>query len=359
MDRLPVDLNPPAPYGEPAFVFLLMHEYELRGSIPLVKEVTEHFPMGRVHAVLGPDTEHGKKLLGPLAGKVILHDSLGWSGEVPSPAIHITIPLYQGNMGDRDFVGGKTGANYYLNVNPEKVKFDVNTPVSPEKRDEYRRIMGIADRHFVVVAGSLEGPRHYPGCGCIGVKDWSLVHRDLVKDNPGQDIISVVAPRNFKESKGLIAGLSEPDTLFTLSELRSAKRIPPERGSYVVVVDTMGELPELYSIAHAAFVDGSHNILEPAEQAKPVLFMADNSNFPLSLRGLEGCGGGFPIESPLALSAILGCFANDPDYAVETGLKAKRFKGEHAGISGRLVARLQEIAGACTLQEPPRRALRT
>lgn len=67
---------------------------------------------------------------------------------------------------------------------------------------------------------------------------------------------------------------------FGYSVLRRSKMGTEEddgRGHQVVILDTIGELGRLYSLADVVFVGGSfvkvggHNILEPAAHGKPVL----------------------------------------------------------------------------------------
>ena len=66
---------------------------------------------------------------------------------------------------------------------------------------------------------------------------------------------------------------------------RSELPIDAEPRADVVVLDTIGELAQLYQLATAVFVGGSladhggHNILEPAIYGKPVVFGPHMQNF--------------------------------------------------------------------------------
>ena len=65
---------------------------------------------------------------------------------------------------------------------------------------------------------------------------------------------------------------------------RSAWNSVPLAGG-VLLLDTIGELASIYSLADIAFVGGSlaplggHNILEPAQFAKPIVIGPHNQNF--------------------------------------------------------------------------------
>ena len=66
---------------------------------------------------------------------------------------------------------------------------------------------------------------------------------------------------------------------------RSELPIDAEPRADVVVLDTIGELAQLYQVATAVFVGGSladhggHNILEPAVFGKPIVFGPHMQNF--------------------------------------------------------------------------------
>jgi 3-deoxy-D-manno-octulosonic-acid transferase len=65
---------------------------------------------------------------------------------------------------------------------------------------------------------------------------------------------------------------------------RSQWRGEPVRGG-VFLLDSLGELPAVYSVADAAFVGGSlvplggHNILEPAQHGVPIIVGPHTQNF--------------------------------------------------------------------------------
>lgn len=76
----------------------------------------------------------------------------------------------------------------------------------------------------------------------------------------------------------------------------------------VVVLDTVGELADLYRLAAVVFVGGSlvpsggHNMLEPALRRKPVLYGPHTDNFRDSARLLEAAGGALVVKDALELT---------------------------------------------------------
>jgi 3-deoxy-D-manno-octulosonic-acid transferase len=79
----------------------------------------------------------------------------------------------------------------------------------------------------------------------------------------------------------------------------------------VIVLDTVGELAQLYALADVVFVGGSlvavggHNMLEPALRGKPVLFGPYTMNFREPARLLAERGGARVVPDARALAAEL------------------------------------------------------
>ena len=106
------------------------------------------------------------------------------------------------------------------------------------------------------------------------------------------------------------------------------------RGS-VVIVDTVGELAQIYRVASVVFVGGSlaptggHNMLEPALLRKPVLFGPHTTNFRESAELLVEAGGALVVRDGVELDAQIGALLTDPER--------RRLMGEAAfkAVAGR------------------------
>jgi 3-deoxy-D-manno-octulosonic-acid transferase len=86
----------------------------------------------------------------------------------------------------------------------------------------------------------------------------------------------------------------------------------------VVILDTVGELAELYAAAEVVFVGGSlvphggHNVIEPARLGKPVLFGPHTENFREASALLADSGGGRIVDGAAALGArLVGLLADE------------------------------------------------
>jgi len=124
-------------------------------------------------------------------------------------------------------------------------------------------------------------------------------------------LVSIIAPRHSNRV-GLVCELLEASNIEF--SLRSAKA-----QSQVIVVDTMGELFELYGASDCAFVGGSlidlggQNILEPVAWGVPVIHGKFMSNFTWALDVLGKrtvC-----VDNPSELgAAVIEVFSSMPKY---------------------------------------------
>jgi 3-deoxy-D-manno-octulosonic-acid transferase len=96
----------------------------------------------------------------------------------------------------------------------------------------------------------------------------------------------------------------------------------------VVVLDTLGELPGLYSLCTVAFVGGSlvpiggHNILEPAVYAKPLFFGPHMHHFPELATMLCAVGGAVQVQHEAALYAGMAHVLEQPEAGRAMGQRA-------------------------------------
>jgi 3-deoxy-D-manno-octulosonic-acid transferase len=124
---------------------------------------------------------------------------------------------------------------------------------------------------------------------------------------------------------------------------RSAVPPVPPRDA-VVVLDTVGELADLYGWADLAFVGGSlvavggHNVLEPALWGKPVLFGPHTGNFRDAARLLLDARAAEVVDVGPALEAAAARLVRDP------ALRARM------GAAGRAAVAARQGAVAATLE---------
>lgn len=195
-----------------------------------------------------------------------------------------------------------------LGASPERVVVTGNmkhdaSPTSRELVEGWRRQLGLVDTERVWVAGSTHRG-----------EEEAVLEAHAAAQADHLDLALIIAPRHPERA-------GEVQTLVEARGWRAVRRssLPTtERAEAVVVLDTVGELAELYGVADAAFVGGSlvawggHNLLEPARLGKAVLFGPHTSNFREAAAALTASGGGFVVANATELGERLRyLLAND------------------------------------------------
>ena len=118
-------------------------------------------------------------------------------------------------------------------------------------------------------------------------------------------------------------------------------------GADAVLVERVGVLAELYTVASMAYVGGGfhghglHSVLEPAAAGAPVLFGPRHQN-SLAASHLLACGGARTVSNVGALVAALEEWLEDPEKLRRDGRRALDYIEEHRGAAGRTADLLAE-----------------
>ena len=147
------------------------------------------------------------------------------------------------------------------------LKFDVAEQIAQtEETAMLRRQLGISGDSRVLICGSV-----HLGEEIIILKAF----QDLIGRPGMENIRLIIAPRELYDIGRMVASIKSLGFSVTL---RTACSSGPHDGSAVIIVDTLGELKTLYSIADVVVVAGSmlsdlfgHNPIEPAILGKPVI----------------------------------------------------------------------------------------
>jgi 3-deoxy-D-manno-octulosonic-acid transferase len=211
-------------------------------------------------------------------------------------------------------------------------KFDALAVAFEQQEDEaLRRALGLPEGAPVLIAGSThEGEEE---------KLFS-VYRRLLAEHP--TLRMVVAPRYIDRAPRVVA-------LAQQAGLTVGLRSQDNRaGGQVVVLDTIGELARAYRLATIVFVGGSfttrggQNILEPAGQAKPVLFGPHMENFHDSVQVLVGRGG-IQVNDPEHLFRVVSELLARPENLASLGELAQSAVRQVSGASQRNVAQMSRL----------------
>ncbi|MET0484312.1 MAG: 3-deoxy-D-manno-octulosonic acid transferase [Candidatus Rokuibacteriota bacterium] len=219
-----------------------------------------------------------------------------------------------------------------LGATPERVVVTGNVkhealPDPAGAADLWRRLAGLAPRQMVWIAGSTHRG-----------EEGAVLDAHVAARATRPDLALIIAPRH-PERVGEVISLvtARGFTAVRRSELPGAV---PDRATTVIVLDTVGELAQLYSIADVVFVGGSlapfggHNMLEPAARAKPVLFGPHTTNFRDAATLLLDSEGGRLVHDSRELGVELIRLLDDPLLRATSGEKAHAAVAAQHGAVG-------------------------
>jgi 3-deoxy-D-manno-octulosonic-acid transferase len=186
----------------------------------------------------------------------------------------------------------------------------------------------------LVVAGStLDGEE------AILLEAWRVV----LSSEP--DLALVLAPRH-PERFGAVAELLARSGFRwrRRSSIGTAQIVPGE----IVLLDSIGELASVYSLASVAFVGGSlipaggHNPLEPAQFGVPVVMGEHYVNFRSIVEAMLAREA-VVIARPDALAGAVASVLGDSAAAREIGERGRTVFEEQAGATRRSVAAIKDV----------------
>jgi 3-deoxy-D-manno-octulosonic-acid transferase len=132
----------------------------------------------------------------------------------------------------------------------------------------------------------------------------------------------------------------------------------PLRPGQVVLLDTIGELASVYSLAAVAFVGGSivpaggHNPLEPAQFGVPIVMGPHYANFRAITEDLLAHDA-VRIAEKENLASVLIELLRDRARAEAMGARGTQVFDQQAGATGRCVGALRELLSSGAVQERP------
>jgi 3-deoxy-D-manno-octulosonic-acid transferase len=200
----------------------------------------------------------------------------------------------------------------------------------PGAADLWRRLLGLRPGQRVWIAGSTHK----------GEED-AVLAAHAAGQSVHPDLALVLAPRHPERVEEVLAlVLARGWRAVRRSTLPAAARSarPP-----VIVLDTVGELAQIYTIADAVFVGGSlvprggHNVLEPALRRKPLLVGPHTDNFREATALLVDAGAAVVVTDAATLSAELKALLSDPAVAAKRGeAGAEAVAARHGAVAATL-----------------------
>ncbi len=162
------------------------------------------------------------------------------------------------------------------------------------------------------------------------------LHRNLLAE--GNSVISIFAPRH-PEKVPLLADAVQAAGFHTALRTELPSRKKRLKSGDVLIVDTIGELLKIYSIADVVFVGGSfgatggHNILEACSVGKPVVYGPNMVNFREIARIVKEWEAGCWVTTQVELlESVKGILCNEA-LATHMGTQGKALlKKNHGAV---------------------------
>ncbi|MGH9599473.1 MAG: 3-deoxy-D-manno-octulosonic acid transferase, partial [Terracidiphilus sp.] len=166
----------------------------------------------------------------------------------------------------------------------------------------------------------------------------------------------ILAPRHPERFAAVAALLAQSGVAWVRRSAWGKENLQPDRGGarqplvpgQIVLLDTIGELAPVYSLAAVAFVGGSlfpaggHNPLEPAQFGVPIVMGPHYANFRAITNDLLAHHA-LRIAGKEELAATLIELLEDEAVAKAMGERAKQVFSQQAGATARCVDALREL----------------
>ena len=222
-----------------------------------------------------------------------------------------------------------------LGVNPKKLevlgdpKLDALQTLTEQEKKQLQRAFKLKTDSPLWIAGSTHA----------GEETIILdAHQQLKEKYP--DLILILAPRRT-ERTGEIAKLLQKKNI---SFCRRSLLKNNEPGN-VILLDTMGELAELYSLGQVAFVGcsliepgGGHSIIEPLSQGVVVLHGPHIENIGPIANEANKIGLVFTVYNAEDIQEKVHALLENSNYRIELVAKAKSFINGHKGAAEKMAA---------------------
>ncbi|TFG89734.1 MAG: hypothetical protein E4H15_08865 [Syntrophobacterales bacterium] len=158
--------------------------------------------------------------------------------------------------------------------------------------------------------------------------------------NEGREVFLVLVPRHPERAEEVMK-LAEQLGLRCVRRSSLAGQSSLFQPGEVLLVDTVGELMDIYSVSDLVFVGGSlvpvggHNLLEPASLAVPVIFGPHMNNFREITSLILRHNGGVQVSDGAMLALALRQLLDSPDERLRLGENGAQILDENCGSTER------------------------
>ncbi len=217
------------------------------------------------------------------------------------------------------------------------LKFDVRIA---EETDITKLLKMLSiDRRLLVAGSTLDGEEE------ALLEAWPQL---LARDPQFAMVLAPRHPERFSAVAALLARSGFPWVRRSDWPAKPVYVLEPLKSGEIVLLDSIGELASVYSLASVAFVGGSlvpaggHNPLEPAQFGVPIVMGPHYSNFRTITEDLRAHNA-ICITRREELAATVIDLAGNHSKAAGTGLRAKEVFDRQAGATDRCLTALRAL----------------
>jgi 3-deoxy-D-manno-octulosonic-acid transferase len=217
------------------------------------------------------------------------------------------------------------------------LKFDSleSSPTPGRGRERVLRFFRMPASRPVIIAGSTLKGEEEP-----------VIHAFNRIRAAGTNAMLIIAARH-PERFGDVERLCRQEGLAAVR--RTELPIDSEPRADAVVLDTIGELAQLYQLATVVFVGGSlvpaggHNILEPALYGKPIVFGPHMENFGEIADAFLANGAAIQVRSSGEFEDTLVNLVGDPVRRARVGAAARALVESNRGARDRTLTAIHDV----------------
>ena len=222
-----------------------------------------------------------------------------------------------------------------LGVNPKKLevlgdpKLDALQTLTDQEKKQLQRAFKLKTDSPLWIAGSTHA----------GEENIILdAHQQLKEKHP--QLILILAPRRTERIREIAKLLQKKNISFCRRSL-----LKNNQPASVILLDTMGELAELYSLGQVAFVGcsliepgGGHSLIEPLSHGVVVLHGPHIENIGPIANEANKIGLVFTVYNAKDIQEKVHALLENSNYRIELVAKAKSFINGHKGAAEKMAA---------------------
>ena len=247
---------------------------------------------------------------------------------------------------DADYIK-QLGAPENLVTVTGNTKFDQTyTDVTPEEREKILTDMGLKDAEGILLAGSTHRSE----------EEYVLQAFKAIRETH-KNAKLVIAPRELLRTREVIGICKHAG--FKVGTRTELQKRPPA-GEDIIILDTIGELGQVYSIGDVIYVGGSlvthggHNILEPAAHGKAIIVGHHMENFKDTHALFKNRNACITVNNAEELAEQAKKLFDDPAHRKQLEEETLKIVLENRGASRKSAILLRKVLTAYEAKENAR-----